>query len=62
MMKLSDEERRALEELARHPDGCAEAALVADGSTIRCPRVQLPHQGEQGGATALLDHCLHYSD
>jgi hypothetical protein len=35
MIKLNDEERRALDELARHPDGCAEAVLVADGSTIR---------------------------
>jgi hypothetical protein len=35
MIKLNDDERRALDELARHPDGCAEATLVADGSTIR---------------------------
>jgi hypothetical protein len=31
MAKLSDHERRALGILARHPDGCAEAALLADG-------------------------------
>jgi hypothetical protein len=35
MMKLNDEERRALDELARHPDGCAEALLLSAGSTIR---------------------------
>jgi hypothetical protein len=31
MTKLSDEQRRTLEVLARHPDGCAEAVLLADG-------------------------------
>ena len=31
MTKLSDEQRRALEVLARHPDGCAEAVLLVDG-------------------------------
>jgi hypothetical protein len=31
MAKLSDHERRALGILARHPDGCAEAVLLADG-------------------------------
>jgi hypothetical protein len=35
MIELNNEERRALDELARHPDGCAEAVLLADGSTIR---------------------------
>ena len=25
---------------------------------VRRARVQLPDQGEQGGTTALLDHCL----
>jgi hypothetical protein len=35
MINLNDEERRALDELARHSDGCAEAVLVANGSTIR---------------------------
>jgi hypothetical protein len=34
MAKLSDLERRALEEIASHPDGCAEATLLADGFTI----------------------------
>jgi hypothetical protein len=28
---MSDEQRRALEVLARHPDGCAEAVPLADG-------------------------------
>jgi hypothetical protein len=27
-------ERRALEEIARHPDGCGEATLLADSFTI----------------------------
>jgi hypothetical protein len=31
MTKLNDERRRALKVLARHPDGCAEALLLADG-------------------------------
>jgi hypothetical protein len=31
MTKLSDELRRALEVLARHPGGCAEVVLLADG-------------------------------
>jgi hypothetical protein len=31
MTKLSDEQLRALEVLARHPDGCAEAVLLVDG-------------------------------
>jgi hypothetical protein len=34
MAKLSDEQRRALRRLARHPDGCAEAELLVDGFTI----------------------------
>jgi hypothetical protein len=34
MAKLSDLERQALDVLARHPDGCAEAVLLADGFTI----------------------------
>jgi hypothetical protein len=35
MANLSDEERRALKLLAGHSDGCDEAALLADGLTIR---------------------------
>jgi hypothetical protein len=35
MAKLNDDQRRALDELARHPEGCAEALLLSDGSTIR---------------------------
>ena len=35
MITMNDEERRALEALARHPDGCAEALLLSDGTTIR---------------------------
>jgi hypothetical protein len=35
MAKPSDEQRRPLEALLRHPDGCAEAALLADGFSIR---------------------------
>jgi hypothetical protein len=31
MTKVSDEQRRALEVLSRHPEGCAEAILLADG-------------------------------
>ena len=31
MTKVSDEQRRALEVLSRHPDGCAEAVLLANG-------------------------------
>jgi hypothetical protein len=34
MAKLSAEERRALDVLARHHDGCDEAVLLADGFTI----------------------------
>jgi hypothetical protein len=33
--KLSDEEQRALNVLARHHDGCDEAILLADGFTVR---------------------------
>jgi hypothetical protein len=35
MIEMNDEERRVLDELAPHTDGCAEAALVAEGCTIR---------------------------
>ena len=35
MMNPSDDDRRALDMLARHSDGCAEAVLLADGFTIR---------------------------
>jgi hypothetical protein len=35
MAKLSDEERRALNLLAGHAEGCDEAELLADGFTIR---------------------------
>jgi hypothetical protein len=35
MMNLSDDDRRALDLLARHSDGCDEAVLLADGFTIR---------------------------
>jgi hypothetical protein len=31
MEELTDEQRRALTVLAPHPDGCAEAVLLADG-------------------------------
>jgi hypothetical protein len=34
MANLGDEERRALEALARHLDGCDEAVLLADGITV----------------------------
>jgi hypothetical protein len=34
MAKLTDEQRRPLEALARHPDGCAEGTLLADGFSI----------------------------
>jgi hypothetical protein len=34
MTDLTDEHRRALQLLARHPDGCAEAELLADGLSI----------------------------
>jgi hypothetical protein len=34
MTKLNDEQRRALKVLARHPDGCTEAVLLADGSRV----------------------------
>jgi hypothetical protein len=34
MANLSDEERRALNLLAGHSDGCDEAALLADGITV----------------------------
>jgi hypothetical protein len=34
MANTSDEERRALNLLARHPDGCDEAVLLADGVTV----------------------------
>jgi hypothetical protein len=32
--KLTGEQQRALHELARHSDGCAQRALVADGFSI----------------------------
>jgi hypothetical protein len=35
MASLSDEERRALNLLAGHSDGCDEAVLLADGVTVR---------------------------
>ena len=35
MMNPSDDDRRVLDVLARHSDGCAEAVLLADGFTIR---------------------------
>jgi hypothetical protein len=34
MANLSDEERRALNFLARHRTGCDEAVLLADGATV----------------------------
>jgi hypothetical protein len=34
---LSERERRALETLSRHPDGCDEAVLLADGFTVGQP-------------------------
>jgi hypothetical protein len=37
MPKLTDGQRRALQLLARHPDGCAEADLLVDGFTIGQP-------------------------
>jgi hypothetical protein len=35
MAMLNDEGTRSLEALARDPDGCAEAVLLADGFTIK---------------------------
>jgi hypothetical protein len=35
MVMLNDDETRSLEALARAPDGCAEAALLANGLTIK---------------------------
>lgn len=34
MAKLNDEQRRALQLLARHPVGCAEVALLAEGFAV----------------------------
>jgi hypothetical protein len=34
MVVLGEKERRALEALARHPGGCDEAVLLADGCTV----------------------------
>ena len=34
MAKLNDEQRRALSVLERHPDGCAEAVLLAEGFSV----------------------------
>jgi hypothetical protein len=34
MANLSNEQRRALRILARHPDGCAEAVLLAEGFSV----------------------------
>jgi hypothetical protein len=34
MIKLNDEERRALRDLARYPDGCAETVLLAEGFNV----------------------------
>jgi hypothetical protein len=35
MAMLNDDDTRSLEALARAPDGCAEAALLTDGFTIK---------------------------
>jgi hypothetical protein len=35
MMNPGDDDRRALDVLARHSDGCDEAVLLAGGFTIR---------------------------
>jgi hypothetical protein len=34
MADLNDEERRALQALARNPDGCMEPVLLADGFDV----------------------------
>jgi hypothetical protein len=34
LAKLNDEQRRAPELLARHPVGCAEVALLAEGFSV----------------------------
>jgi len=34
MAKLTDEQRRALHVLARHPEGCIDAVLLADGFDV----------------------------
>jgi hypothetical protein len=34
MAKLTDEQRRALRIMARHPHGCAEALLLDDGFQV----------------------------
>jgi hypothetical protein len=34
MAKLTDEQRRALQVLARHPAGCTEATILAHGLSI----------------------------
>jgi putative heme iron utilization protein len=34
MATLNDEQKRALQLLARHPDGCAEAVLLAEGFSV----------------------------
>jgi hypothetical protein len=34
MTKMTEEQRRALRILARHLDGCAEAALLAEGFSV----------------------------
>jgi hypothetical protein len=49
---LSEKERRALEALARHPDGCDEAVLLADGFTVG----QLADLGIDGLATKRPTH------
>jgi hypothetical protein len=34
MAKLNEEQRRALQVLARHPVGCAEVVLLAEGFSV----------------------------
>jgi hypothetical protein len=34
MENVSEEHRRALETLARHPNGCAEAVLLGEGFSV----------------------------
>jgi hypothetical protein len=48
MAKLTDEQRRVLRVLARHPEGCAEAVLVAQGFSVGQLAGLEPYGSSQG--------------
>ena len=56
MTNLSDDDRRALNVLAHHSDGCNEARLLADGFTIRLLAGLVPPSGSYD--SALLEGAM----